>query len=165
MRAMPVTWPNLKLRNFRMFGSECDYLMLSTYTGVVAEYEIKVAKADLVRECQIAGAARENDRSSLAPRDSFKFDKHASFWGGRTLPPNYYSFVVPCELLDICSAAAPEYAGIYKAERASTGWISIKSVRCAEASFIDESGWDLLRSMRRAPVRSAFRRASSRGRD
>jgi hypothetical protein len=129
MPAVPVEYPNVELRHFRMFGSEADYLMLNTYTGVVAEYEIKVAKSDLIRECKIARAAANNEPSLLGPRDNFKHEKHRSFCKGRSLPPNYYSFVVPVDLLDACVSEAPQYAGVYKAERAATGWISITVVR------------------------------------
>ncbi len=126
----PLEWPNIKIRHFNFFGSESDYLMLSTYTGVVAEYEIKVTKSDLLRECRIARAAREANQSTVVTSDKSKFEKHSSFYNGRTLPPNYYSMVVPEALLDTCMANAPEYAGIYRAEVAqSTSWVSIKAVR------------------------------------
>jgi hypothetical protein len=83
-----------------------------------------------MRECEIACAAREGNKSSLLARDILKFDKHSSFCRGRQLPPNYYSLVVPAELVDTCTQAAPDYAGIYKAETsANTGWVSIKPMR------------------------------------
>lgn len=127
---LPASYPNIKIRQFHIFGSECDYVMLSTYTGVVAEFEIKVAKSDLMRECQIARASREGNQSALFAGDLPKFNKHSNFYRGGELPPNYYSFVVPQELLDSCAECAPDYAGIYKAEVAEkTGWVSIKNVR------------------------------------
>lgn len=112
MPPMPTSYPNIKVRHFHILGSECDYLMINTYTGVVAEFEIKVTRSDLLRECRIAQASRGGNQSTLLESDSWKHTKHSSFHTGRQLPPNYYSFVVPHDLLDTCRESAPEYAGI-----------------------------------------------------
>lgn len=130
LEPLPTYYPNLKIRNMHMLGAESDYLMINTYTGVVSEYEIKVTKSDLLRECRIAQLAHQGDQSTLRMGDESKFKKHCCFRTNHQLPPNYYSFVVPEEHLDICKTSAPEYSGIYCAKIAQkTGWISIVEIR------------------------------------
>lgn len=128
--AIPTYYPNLKLRNMYILGAEADYLMINTYTGVVSEYEIKVTKSDLLKECRIARFAQQGDQSTLMKRDASKFQKHCDLHTNRQLPPNYYSFVVPEELLDTCKTSAPEYSGIYCAQIAEkSGRIFIVEIR------------------------------------
>ena len=105
-------WADITLYNFIIEGSEADVVATNSRTGVIEEYEIKVSRSDLLRECIIAEAAISNNFSKMRNHDIAKYRKHQRFHEKKANYPTYYSFAVPADLVDLALEKAPPYAGI-----------------------------------------------------
>ena len=122
--SVPTDFPNCMVRNLRWMGSEADILAMNTFSGCVVEFEIKVDREDLRRECEIAYAAETDDLSILNKDNRPKFAKHRKLLrGGLSHPPHYYSFLVPDAFVAQAIGDGPSYAGVLAAtEGGDSGW-------------------------------------------
>lgn len=137
--SMPTDFPNCIVQNLRWMGSEADILAMNTYSGCVVEFEIKVDREDLKRECKIAYAAEVEDLSILNKDNRPKFAKHRKLHrGGLSHPPHYYSFLVPEEFVGQAIGDGPSYAGVLAATLGSNGsswdfsWAKDPELLCSE---------------------------------
>jgi len=137
--SMPTDYPNCVVQNLRWMGSEADILAMNTYSGCVVEFEIKVDRDDLKRECEIAYAAAREDLSGLDKDTRPKFAKHRKLRrGGLSHPPHYYCFLVPEALVGQAIGDGPSYAGVLAAVIGSEGsswdfrWEKEPELLCSE---------------------------------
>lgn len=126
-------WADITLHNFIVEGSEADLIRMNSRSGVIEEYEIKVARSDLLRECLIACAALAGQTDQLRPDDRAKYRKHQRFHRREAHYPTYYSFALPESLVELALDRAPYYAGIVAIRpTARTNWHSADRVRSPE---------------------------------
>jgi hypothetical protein len=119
---MENTWADITLYNFFIEGAEADVIATNSRTGVIEEYEIKVSRSDLLRECIIAQAAGSDQKEKLRRDDQAKFRKHQRFYSKQANYPTYYSFAVPEELVALALDKAPSYAGIVSVRATARSW-------------------------------------------
>lgn len=115
---MPTDYANCIATGLNWMGSECDLMAVNTYSGCVAEFEIKVDSSDFLRECRIASQATRDEISGVPKQDRAKFSKHRQFQHGNLQhPPHYYSFLIPEALEELAVRERPPYAGVLIARK------------------------------------------------
>jgi len=124
-----IVAPNI----FLTWSNEMDLLGFRR-SGYIDEIEIKIStsdfKADFKKSCRVKGVIKENSWGVGSYQEYIEIFKHDALEHG-LIAPNYFSFLIPEELIDKC--IIPEYAGLY-------------------VFRIDNAGIGRVREERRAPL-------------